>query len=222
MAAAKRFQLKPDIPADLLAKYRKAGLVAVDTELQGLTLGRDNVCLTQFCDKAGNVALVPIKAPKTPPNVKALLTDPKVVKIFHYAVTDVAFLRNSLDIVVTPFECTKVMSKLVRTYTDSHGLRYLVAELAGVELDKDSQMTDWSRSDLSAKQLVYAANDVLHLIKVYEALQKMLEHRGKLPSGITAKELNKRTQAVLPTVVELIINGYGDRDGGWETSIFSH
>ena len=222
MAAAKRYQLKPDIPAALLAKYRKAGLVAVDTELQGLTLGRDNVCLTQFCDKAGNVALVPIKAPKAPPNVKALLTDARVVKIFHYAVTDVAFLRTSLDIKVTPFECTKVMSKLVRTYTGSHSLRYLVAELVGIELDKDSQMTDWSRPDLSPKQLLYAAHDVLHLIQVYEGLEKMLENRGKLPSGITAKELNKRTQAALPTLVELLINGYGDRDGGWETSIFAH
>ncbi len=222
MAAAKRFQLVADIPAPILKKYLAADVIAVDSELQGLRLRRDQVCLVQLCDRKDNVSLVRITPPKVPPNLKKLMTASSVVKIFHFAITDVAFMRTSLGLSVTPYHCTKVMSKLVRTYTESHSLNSLTGELLNLKLDKQSQSTDWGNPKLSNKQLVYAANDVLHLIKVYETLQKMLKQRGKLPSGISAVEMNKQAQACLPTIVELLVNGYGDRDGGWETSLFAH
>lgn len=222
MAAAKRFQLVADIPAPILKKYLAADVIAVDSELQGLKLGRDQVCLVQLCDRKGNVSLVRINPPKVPPNLKKLMTASSVMKIFHFAITDVSFMRTSLGLSVTPYLCTKVMSKLVRTYTELHSLNNLTGELLSLKLDKQSQSTDWGTPKLSNQQLVYAANDVLHLIQVYEHLQKMLKQRGKLPSGISAVEMNKRAQACLPTIVELLVNGYGDRDGGWETSLFAH
>lgn len=218
----KKFQLVKDIPGALLETYLSAGQIAVDSELQGLRLGRDQVCLVQLCDPAGNVCLVQIQAPKAPKNLARLLTDENTLKVFHYALSDVAFLKASLDIAVKPFHCTKVMSKLVRTYTDAHGLRHLVQEHLGTVMNKESQSSDWSRGDLTPIQLEYAANDVLYLLPVYNWLLEMVRARGKLPSGITAEDLNAQSQAVLPTLVNLFLSGYGDRDGGWETGLFAH
>ncbi|MCH7476544.1 MAG: 3'-5' exonuclease [SAR324 cluster bacterium] len=222
MASSKRLHVVPDIPAALLKKYLAQDIIAVDTELQGLQLWRDQVCLVQMCDRKGNVCLVRPTPPHAPPNLKRLLTHPGTLKVFHYAVTDVSFLRASLGVTVKPYECTKVMSKLVRTYANRHSLLGLVGELVGVELAKEQQLSNWSSAKLSEKQLVYAANDVIHLIPVYDALTKMVVERGKLPSGITAEELNRESQASLKTFVDLILNGYGDRDQGWETSVFFH
>lgn len=222
MAPASEYTVVADIPDALLKTYQAQKEIAVDTELQGLRLGRDHVCLVQLCDRKHQVCLVRPQAPKAPPNLKKLLTDPKITKVFHYALTDVAFLQASLGIVVTPYRCTKVMSKLVRTYTDQHGLRDLVREFMGVELDKGSQSSNWQRRDLSPAQLKYAANDVLHLLAIYDHLTGMLEERGKLPTGMAIRQLNEQSQGVLPTLVELILNGYGDKDQGWETSLFNH
>ena len=222
MQARKKYQVVNDIPDKLLAVYLAAGEIAVDSELQGLKLGRDQVCLVQLCDRAGNVCLVRPLGRKAPPNLKTLMTDRGTTKVFHYALSDVAFLREGLGIAVRPFRCTKVMSKLVRTYTDQHGLRHLVAEHLGIELDKENQTTDWFREDLSPSQLQYAANDVLHLLAVYDWLMDMIHKRGKLPSGLTATQLHERSQAVLPTLVDLLRSGYGDRDRGWDTAVFTH
>lgn len=216
------YSLVSDIPGSLLKTYLSADIVAVDSEMQGLQLWRDRVCLMQICDSKGNVCLVRLKPPKLPPNLRKLLTSPSTTKIFHYAVTDVAFVKSSFNVTVHPFVCTKVMSKLVRTYTESHSLQALVLELAGVELEKQNQSSDWSQANLSDAQLRYAANDVIHLIPVYKALKKMIDSRGKLPTGLTVKELNQQSQACLPAIVEILLNGYGDRDRGWETSLFSH
>jgi len=217
-----RLQTVPDIPAELLDTYLSAPLVAVDTELQGLRLRRDHVCLVQLCDREQNICLVKPETREAPPNLRKLLTAPEVVKIFHYAVSDVAFFKVSMNVDVEPFHCTKVMSKLIRTYSDSHSLRTLVSELVGVELDKEQQNSNWDKQELSPMQLQYAANDVLFLIQVYDELMQMIENRAPLPTGISAAELNRRSQACLPTVVDLLVNGYGDRDQGWESSLFSH
>lgn len=211
-----------DIPDAQLKSYLAQDLVAVDTELHGLQMWRDQVCLVQICDAKSNVCLVKIKAPKLPRNLSRLLTDPATIKIFHYAITDVSILKSSLNVNVHPFRCTKVMSKLVRTYTDAHNLKSLMHELAGVELEKQAQSSDWSRPDLSQAQLRYAASDVLYLVEIYKRLEQMINSRGKLPTGITLKELNERGQACLPTIVDLLLNGYGDKDRGWETTLFSH
>jgi ribonuclease D len=222
MPSQEQYKAVSDIPSDLLKKYLGEKLIAVDSELQGLQLWRDQVCLIQLCDEKGNLCLVRIKPPRVPPNLKKLFTAPATTKVFHYALTDVAFLRASLKVAVHPYRCTKVMSKLVRTYSESHSLKILVHELCGADLDKGEQATDWSRPDLSPAQLRYAAGDVIYLLQIYKTLEKMINQRGRLPTGITAKELNERSQACLPTMVEIVLNGYGDRDRGWETSLFAH
>jgi ribonuclease D len=222
MAASSEYTVVPDIPDSLLKSYLDQKEIAVDTELQGLRLGRDQVCLVQLSDRKHQVCLVRPEPPKAPPNLKKLLTHPKTIKVFHYAMTDVAFLQASLGIVVHPYRCTKVMSKLVRTYTDQHGLKDLVREIIGMELEKYPQTSNWQSRDLSPAQLKYAANDVLHLLAIYEHLDRMLKDRGNLPTGITAVEMNEHSQLALPTIVELILNGYGDKDQGWQTSLFNH
>jgi ribonuclease D len=222
MTASSEYTVVPDIPDELLKSYLSQPEVAMDTELQGLRLGRDQVSLVQICDREQRVCLVRPRPPKTPPNLKTLLTHPSTMKVFHYALTDVAFLKTSLDIEVTPYRCTKVMSKLVRTYTDQHSLKELVREFLELEMNKEAQTSNWGRRQLSPNQLRYAANDVLHLLKVYDQLGEMLEARGRLLTGITAMELNEHAQAALQVMVELVLNGYGDRDQGWETSLFNH
>jgi len=222
MPESKTYKLVQDIPDALLKTYLSQKEIAVDTELQGLRLGRDQVSLVQLCDRKGNVCLVRPNPPKAPSNLKKLLTHPKVIKIFHFALTDAAFLKASMDIDVHPYHCTKVMSKLIRTYTESHSLKELARELIGMEMIKESQSSNWDSKTLSPAQLEYAANDVLNLLKIYDRLKAMIKDRGKLPSGITVAQLNERSQQTLPTLVDLILNGYGDRDQGWETSVFIH
>ena len=114
------------------------------------------------------------------------------------------------------------MSKLVRTYGQRHGLKDLCKELLGLELEKEQQQTDWSRSDLSPEQLKYAANDVLHLVAAYRRLTEMIENRPPLSTGITLRELNEQAQAMLPGMVNLLVHGYGDEDQGWQTTLFWH
>lgn len=222
MPEREKMTMVADIPDAQLKSYLAQDRIAVDSELQGLQMWRDQVCLVQICDAKGDVCLVKVKAPKLPRNLAKLLTHPSTIKIFHYALADVAFLKTSLNTDVHPYRCTKVMSKLVRTYTDGHNLKSLVQELTGVELEKQQQSSDWSQPDLSQEQLRYAASDVLYLVEVYNRLEKMISQRGKLPTGITLKELNDKSQACLPTFVELLLNGYGDKDRGWETSLFAH
>jgi len=222
MAASGPNKVVADIPDSLLEGYLNSKEVAIDTELQGLRLGRDHVCLVQICDRGKNVCLLQPMSREAPPNLRKLLTHEKTMKVFHFALTDVAFFKTSMGVDVRPFRCTKVMSKLVRTYSETHSLRSLVMELMGVELDKESQQSNWSSKNLTQMQLRYAANDVLYLLPVYDTLMEMIENRGALPSGITAMELHETTQAVLPTMVNLLINGYGDKDNGWETTLFTH
>jgi ribonuclease D len=222
MAGPETLRVVTDIPDKLLETYLQSKEIAVDTELQGLRLQRDQVCLVQLCDRSKNVCLLQPPPQNPPPNLKKLLTHPQTIKVFHFALSDVAFLKTGLGVTVRPFRCTKVMSKLIRTYTEAHGLRALVQELMGIELDKELQTSNWSVKNPTQMQLRYAANDVLYLLPVYDTLMEMLENRGTLPSGTTALELNEAAQACLPTIVDLIINGYGDRDDGWESSLFVH
>ena len=214
--------ISPDIPDNLLESYLSESEIAVDTELHGLRLYRDEVCLIQLCDDKNNVSLIKPENNQTPPNLKRLFTDKSVQKIFHFAITDVAFIKTSLNIEVKPFFCTKVMSKLIRTYTKDHGLKDLIMEVHGKQINKEQQQSNWAESNLSQKQLEYAANDVLYLIKIYRKLLEMMNSRSQLKSGINICELNQKAQSFLPGLVELIINGYGDTDGGWGTSLFSH
>jgi len=216
------YKLIPDIPDNLIKSYLSESEIAVDTELHGLRLFRDEVCLVQICDDKNNVSLIRPEKDQTPLNLKRLLTDPEVTKVFHFAITDVAFIKTSLNIEVEPFCCTKVMSKLIRTYTQDHGLKDLILELHGKQINKEQQQSNWDNEKLSEKQMQYAANDVLYLVNIYRKLLDMINNRSPLKSGITISELNQKAQSMLPGLVELLIHGYGDKDGGWESSLFSH
>ena len=216
------YNLNDDISDELLNIYLAEPEIAIDTELHGLRLYRDEICLIQICDDKNNVSLVKPKQKIIPPNLKRLLTDQDVIKVFHFALTDVAFFKTTMNIDVSPFRCTKVMSKIIRTYTQGHGLKDLSLELLGHDLNKNQQQTNWSRNNLSSEQLEYAANDVLELIKIYRKLNEMIDKRAPLSTGTTVHELNIKAQAVLPNLVELLVHGYGDKNGGWESSLFSH
>ena len=192
------YNLTPDIPDYLIETYLSESEIAIDTELHGLRLFRDEVCLVQICDDKNNVSLIKPVKNQTPPNLKRLLTDPDVTKVFHFAITDVAFIKTSMNIDVGPFCCTKVMSKLIRTYTQDHGLKDLILELHGKQINKEQQQSNWDNDKLSEKQLEYAANDVLYLIKIYRKLLDMMQKRSPLKSGMTINELNQKAQSILP------------------------
>ena len=216
------YTLSADISDNLLEMYLAEPEIAIDTELHGLRLYRDEVCLVQICDDKKNVCLVKPEHKQIPPNLKRLLTDQHVIKVFHFALSDIAFFKTSMNIDVGPFRCTKVMSKLIRTYTQGHGLKDLSMELLGHDLNKDQQQTNWAQNNLSSKQLEYAANDVLELVQIYRKLTKMMDNRPPLSSGRTVNELNIKAQAMLPGLIDLLVNGYGDKNGGWESSLFTH
>jgi len=197
-----------DIPDARLAHYLKKSVLAVDTETRGLNVRRDRLCLVQICDDEGVVSFVRFPDRNKLPfsgksNLKTLFEASHVTKLFHFARFDVGVMKYNLDIDIRPIWCTKIASKLVRTYTDKHSLKYLVAEMLGVELDKSDQMSDWARDDLTDSQLEYAANDVRVLIPVQEKLKKVLEREGRT-------ELAHRLFETLPLVCEMDLLGFSN------------
>ena len=185
-------------------------LVAIDTETLGLNPNRDRLCLAQLSAGDGVCHAVQFKAGQyAAPNLKRLLGDPSVTKLFHFARFDIAMFRRYLNQVCAPLYCTKIASKLVRTYTDRHGLKDLVRELLNIDLSKEQQSSDWGADELSEKQLAYAANDVAYLHQLKTALDAMLAREGRT-------QLAKACFDFLPTRAELDL-------AGWEeTDIFAH
>ena len=173
--------LYSDLTDDLYNLYKKSSYLAIDTEAMGLIHGRDRLCLVQICNEFKRTSCIKIELnTSSSPYLKALLEDDKITKIFHYARFDVAALKCNLEINTKNIFCTKIASKLARTYTNKHGLKDLINELLGIELDKSSQSSDWgSNENLSNKQIDYAANDVRFLIKAMEKLRIMLEREGR-------------------------------------------
>jgi len=154
--------------------------VAIDTETMGLNPARDRLCLIQLSAGDGDAHMVRFaKGEYAAPNLKALLVDQAVTKLFHFARFDVATLQRHLGITCTPLYCTKIASKLARTFTDRHGLKDLCRDLIDVNLSKEQQSSDWGSDELSEQQLAYAASDVLHLHRLREALDVMLEREGR-------------------------------------------
>jgi len=197
---------KGDLPAGL----DLGALVAIDTETLGLNPIRDRLCLAQLSAGDGVCHAVQFAANDySAPNLKKLLADPKVTKLFHFARFDIAMFRHYLGVDCKPLYCTKIASKLVRTYTDRHGLKDLVRELLGVELSKEQQSSDWGAGDLTEKQLAYAASDVAHLHQLKTLLDAMLVREGR-------SHLAKACFDFLPTRAEL------DLEGWEETDIFAH
>ncbi len=197
---------KGDLPD--LARYGDS--VAIDTETLGLNLRRDRLCVVQLSPGDGSADVVQIAAGQTSaPNIEKLLTDPKVTKIFHFGRFDIAMLANAFNVETAPVYCTKIASKLARTYTDRHGLKDLVRELLSVDLSKQQQSSDWGAPTLSPAQLEYAASDVLHLHALRERLDVMLKREGR--AGIAAACF-----AFLPQRARLDLMGWSEQD------IFSH
>ncbi|WP_431284845.1 ribonuclease D [Humitalea sp. 24SJ18S-53] len=196
-----------DLPADI----DFGRMVAIDTETMGLDPRRDRLCLVQLSAGDGHAHCVQIIPESLGgrgadcPNLKRLLTDPACVKLFHFARFDVAALQKGLGITVSPVKCTKIAAKLVRTFTDRHGLKDLCRELLGVDLSKQQQTSDWGSPDLSPEQLTYAASDVLHLHALWAKLEGLLRREGRL-------ELAESCFAFLPTRGALDLMGYDEPD----------
>ena len=170
-----------DLTKDLYDIYKKSSYLAVDTEAMGLIHGRDRLCLVQICNETNLTSCIKIELKTSfSPNLQNLFEDQKIKKIFHYARFDVAALKCNLGINTTNIFCTKIASKLARTYTNKHGLKDLINELLRIELDKSSQSSDWGNTeDLSIEQLDYAANDVRFLIEAMHKLKVILEREGR-------------------------------------------
>ena len=195
-----------DIPKDLIF----SGAVAVDTETTGLNLKRDRLCLVQLSSGDGSAHLIRFSNQDySAPNLSALLHNPDSEKIFHFARFDVAVLFEHLKVWTEPIYCTKIASKIARTYTDKHGLKDLCRELLGKELSKAQQSSDWGAETLSAEQKAYAAHDVLHLHKLRQQLNVILEREGR-------KSLALECFSFIKTRAKLDLAGWGSSD------IFSH
>ena len=195
--------LKNDLSDELLNYYSSCELLAVDCEMMGLNPLRDRLCLVQMCDKDEKVTLVKMETGSKSPNLKKLFEDPKVRKIFHFARADLAFLHHWLQIDLVNVFCTRSASKLIRTYTDKHGLKELLKEFLSIDIDKNSQSTDWGAAELTKEQIKYAASDVLYLIRAYHKLLDTLKRENRLE---IAAEANK----FLPVLAKLDLMGYVD------------
>ena len=194
-----------DLPSNI--KWPKA--VAIDTETTGLDIVNDRLCLVQIGDGKGNAWLVQMRD-KTPcPNLKKLLTNPKILKIFHYARFDVAKIKSALGIVVGPVYCTKIASKLTRPEAEKHSLKNLCEDMLGITLDKEQQCSDWTKKELAPEQIQYAANDVMYLHALKDKLDTLLKKQKK-------EELAISCFSFLPTRAELDLMGLDNPD------LFSH
>ena len=191
-----------------LSRYKDS--VAIDTETMGLHPHRDRLCVVQLSNGDGSADVVQIPKDHTDaPNLKALLANPKVTKIFHFARFDVGALYNAFGVMPQPVYCTKIASRLSRTYTDRHGLKDLVREVLNIDLSKQQQSSDWGSASLSEAQLAYAASDVLHLHGLRERLDTMMAREGR--TGLA-----KACFEFLPTRAKLDLQGWDTED------IFAH
>jgi len=201
-----------DIGEEALKHYLTQPFVTVDTETRGLIVRRDRLCLVQISDNEGVTSLVRFQDRMSLPvthdtNLKKLLEAPNVIKVFHFARFDLSVLRYYLNAKVKPVFCTKIASKLVRTYTDRHSLKDLSRELLGLEMDKSDQTSDWAKQDLTDSQLEYAANDVKLLVPIYHQIKGMVEREQMT-------ELAQRLFDFVEVVCELDIKGF--------TNVFEH
>jgi ribonuclease D len=197
-------------PGDLPAGLDLGPVVAVDCETMGLVPGRDRLCLVQLSAGDGDCHLVQV-APgqRTAPNLCRMLADPGTLKLFHFGRFDIAALAHAFGVFARPVYCTKIASRLVRTFTDRHGLKYLLQDLLGVDISKQQQQSDWGAATLSPAQLDYAASDVLHLHRLKEVLDQLLAREGRL-------DLAQACFDFLPARARLDLAGWPEQD------IFAH
>ncbi len=194
--------IKSDLDEKQLEYYLARDVIAVDCEMMGLNIHRDRLCLVQIGDTDKFITLVQIElGQKKAPNLKKLMEAKTPIKLFHFARTDVAWLQFWLNIEVNNIFCTKIASKIARTYTDKHGLKDLCKEITGKELNKNQQSSDWGDLNINKDQIQYAANDVINLIEVYTKLKVMLEREGRM-------ELALKCSKFVPVFAEMDVLGY--------------
>lgn len=185
-------------------------VVAIDCETMGLNPHRDRLCVVQLSGGDGNAHIVQIEKGQTSaPNLSAMLQNPEVLKLFHFGRFDIAAMYNAFSALATPVYCTKIASKLIRTYTDRHGLKYLLQELVGIDISKQQQMSDWGAAELTEAQLDYAASDVLYLHKLRDELNSRLAREDR-------SEIAQACFDFLPTRAKLDLAGWPEID------IFAH
>ena len=195
-----------ELHQDDLPRGRFAGrVVAIDTETMGLDPYRDRLCLVQLSEGDGSAVLVQLRRRYDAPELKRLLADESILKLFHFGRFDMAVLKHFLGVMPRPVYCTKIASRLARTFTDRHGLKDLVKELLGIELSKQQQSSDWGAAELTQEQLSYAASDVLHLHALREKLDAMLRREGR-------EGLARACFEFLPTRAELDLRGWSEID----------
>lgn len=200
------FLYQCDLPDDL----DLGPIVAIDCEAMGLKPHRDRLCLVQMSSGDGDAHIVQVAKGQTDaPNLEAMLVNPDTLKLFHFGRFDIAALDNAFGALAAPVYCTKIASKLTRTYSDRHGLRNLLDELLNIDISKQQQMSDWGAAKLTEAQLNYAASDVIHLHRLREKLNERLERDGRM-------EIAKACFEFLPTRARLDLAGWP------ETDIFSH
>jgi ribonuclease D len=196
---------KGDLPDGLLF----GDIVAIDTETMGLDPHRDRLCLVQLSRGDGDAHLVQFTTAYDAPNLTGLLSDPTITKLFHYGRFDIAMFDKYLGVLTAPVYCTKIASKLTRTYTDRHGLRDICRELLDVDISKQQQTSDWCAANLTEEQLAYAASDVLHLHRLKEIFDALLEREGR-------REIAEACFRFLPTRARLDLLGWDQEE------IFAH
>jgi ribonuclease D len=194
-----------DLPDGLLF----GDIVAIDTETMGLDPHRDRLCLVQLSRGDGDAHLVQFTTAYDAPNLTGLLTDPTITKLFHYGRFDIAMFDKYLGVLTAPVYCTKIASRLTRTYTDRHGLRDICRELLDVDISKQQQTSDWGAANLTEEQLAYAASDVLHLHRLKEIFDELLEREGR-------REIAEACFRFLPTRARLDLLGWDQEE------IFAH
>jgi len=200
------FLYQGDLPDDL----DLGPVVAIDCETMGLNPNRDRLCVIQMSSGDGHAHLVQVAQGQTEaPNLCRMLEDPNVLKLFHFGRFDIAAMYNAFGALTAPVYCTKIASKLIRTYTDRHGLKNLLQELLGIDISKHQQSSDWGAAELSQAQLDYAASDVLYLHQLRDVLNARLEREGRM-------ELAQSCYDFLPTRAKLDLAGWPEID------IFSH
>ena len=195
---------------DLAADVSYRGSVAIDTETLGLNPNRDRLCLVQLSGGDGNADVIQIAPGQTSaPRLAALLADRALTKVFHFARFDIAVLEHAFGVMAEPLFCTKIASRLTRTYTDRHGLKDLLKDVLDIDISKQQQSSDWAAETLTEAQLVYAASDVLHLHQLKERLEQRLVREGR-------RDLAEACFRFLPTRARLDLAGWGEED------IFAH
>jgi ribonuclease D len=200
--------IQRDLSDDELNRLLEAKIVAVDCEMGGLNPYRDSLYLIQLCDPNGTVNIIKTRDWLSATNLKELFVSVGVMKVFHFAIMDCGFILNHCKVSIQNPYCTKIASKLARTYSNTHSLSSLMEDFLKVKPDKTCQTSFWGWDEISKEQKEYAENDVRHLLTIRQRLEEILAVKGMLPTGISYLEMNTLCQGFIPSLVHLWVNGW--------------